>query len=97
MAEGFALAGRASPRFDCYCLCGDGELQEGTIWEAVMYAGQNHLDNLCVLVDQNNGQLDTFDRTAFSMPHLETVFRAFGWNARTVDATHYDGIYAAMA
>ena len=61
-----------------------------------MYAGQNHLDNLCVLVDQNNGQLDTFDRTAFSMPHLETVFCAFGWNARTIDATHYDGVYAAM-
>jgi transketolase len=96
VAEGFALAGHGSPRFDCYCLCGDGELQEGTIWEAVMYAGQNHLDNLCVLVDQNNGQLDTFDRTAFSMPHLETVFRAFGWNARTVDATGYDGVYAAL-
>lgn len=96
VAEGFALAGRTSPRFDCYCLCGDGELQEGTIWEAVMYAGQNHLDNLCVLVDENHGQLDTFDRTAFPMPHLETVFRAFGWNARTVDATQYDGLYAAL-
>ena len=96
VAEGFALAGRTSPRFDTYCLCGDGELQEGTIWEAVMYAGQNHLDNLCVLVDENHGQLDTFDRTAFPMPHLESVFRAFGWNARTVDATHYDGVYAAL-
>src|ERR1700679_134868 len=51
VAQGFAIARRTSPRFDCYCLCGDGELQEGTIWEAVMYAGQNHLDNLCVMVD----------------------------------------------
>jgi transketolase len=96
VAEGFAIAGLTSPRFDCYCVCGDGELQEGTIWEAVMYAGQNHLDNLCVLVDENHGQLDTFDRTAFPMPHLETVFRAFGWNAQTVDGTQYDGVYAAL-
>ncbi len=96
VAEGFAIAGVSSPRFDCYCVCGDGELQEGTIWEAVMYAGQNHLDNLCVLVDENHGQLDTFDRTAFPMPHLETVFRAFGWNAQTVDGTQYDGVYAAL-
>jgi transketolase len=96
VAEGFAIAGRTSPRFDCYCLCGDGELQEGTIWEAVMYSGQNHLDNLCVLVDQNHGQLDTFDRTVFPMPALEPVFRAFGWNACTVDATEYDGVYAAL-
>jgi len=96
VAEGFALAGRLNPRFDCYCLCGDGELQEGTIWEGVMYAGQNHLDNLCVMVDENHGQLDTFDKTAFPMPNLEGVFRAFGWKACTVDATQYDGLYAAL-
>ncbi len=96
VAQGFAIAGRTSPRFDCYCLCGDGELQEGPIWEAVMYAGQNHLDNLCVMVDLNHGQLDTFDRMAFPMPNFEPIFQAFGWNACTVDATEYDGVYAAL-
>jgi transketolase len=96
VAQGFAIAGRTSPRFDCYCLCGDGELQEGPIWEAVMYAGQNHLDNLCVMVDRNHGQLDTFDRTVFPMPDLEPIFQAFGWNACTVDATAYEGVYAAL-
>ena len=55
-------------------MTGDGELQEGPIWEAVMYAGQNHLDNLCVLVDRNNGQLDLHARLIFPMPDLETVF-----------------------
>ena len=58
VAQGFAIAGRVSPRFDAYALCGDGEMQEGPIWEAVMFAGQKHLDNLCVMVDRNNGQLD---------------------------------------
>ena len=96
VAQGFAIAGHGSPRFDSYCMTGDGELQEGPIWEAVMYAGQNHLDNLCVLVDRNNGQLDLHTRMIFPMPDLETVFRSFGWVAYTVDATQYDGVVAAL-
>jgi transketolase len=96
VAQGFAIAGRTSPRFDSYCMTGDGELQEGAVWEAVMYAGQNHLDNLCVLVDRNNGQLDLHTRMVFPMPELETVFRSFGWLAHTVDATQFDGVVAAL-
>ncbi|MGB8537671.1 MAG: transketolase C-terminal domain-containing protein [Acidobacteriaceae bacterium] len=96
VAQGFAIAGQSSPRFDSYCMTGDGELQEGPIWEAVMYAGQNHLDNLCVLVDRNNGQLDLHTRMIFPMPELETVFRSFGWQAYNVDATQYDGVVAAL-
>jgi transketolase len=96
VAQGFAIAGRMSPRFDAYCLTGDGELQEGTIWEAVMYAGQKHLDNLCVLVDRNNGQLDIASRLVFPMPQLEAVFAAFDWEVHSVDATQYDGVYAAL-
>src|ERR671918_432920 len=96
VAQGFAVAGRSSPRFDAYCLTGDGELQEGPIWEAVMYAGQKHLDNLCVLVDRNNGQLDIANRMVFPMPELERVFAAFDWDVHSVDATQYDGVYAAL-
>jgi transketolase len=96
VAQGFAIAGRTSPRFDSYCVTGDGELQEGPIWETVMYAGQHHLDNLCVLVDRNNGQLDLHTRLIFPMPELEAVFRSFGWQAYTVDATQYDGVVAAL-
>src|SRR5262249_26977606 len=89
-------AGRTAPRFDCYAMTGDGELQEGPIWEAVMYAGQKHLDNLCVLVDQNNGQLDIANRMVFPMPTLERVFESFDWQVHTVDATHYDAVFAAL-
>jgi transketolase len=96
VAQGFAIAGRTSPRFDSYCITGDGELQEGPIWETVMYAGQHHLDNLCVLVDRNNGQLDLHTRLIFPMPDLEAVFSSFGWQAHTVDATQYDGVVAAL-
>jgi transketolase len=96
VAQGFAIIGRRSPTFDCYCLCGDGELQEGPIWEAVMYAGQKHLDNLCVMVDHNQGQLDLANRMVFPMPHLEAVFSSFDWKVESVDATRYDGMYAAL-
>ena len=96
VAQGFAIAGRWSPRFDSYCITGDGELQEGPIWEAVMYAGQKHLDNFCVMVDRNNGQLDIANRMVFPMPELERVFESFDWNVLSVDATQYDGIYSAL-
>ena len=96
VAQGFAIAGRTSPCFDVYTLTGDGELQEGPIWEAVMYAGQAHLDNLCVLVDRNHGQLDVHTRTVFPMPDLVAVFRSFDWEASRVDATDYEGVYAAL-
>jgi transketolase len=97
VAQGFAVAGRFSPRFDTYCVCGDGELQEGPIWEAVMYAGQNHLDNLCVMVDRNNGQLDLANRMVFPMPDVAAVFASFNWEVHSVDATQYDGVYDALA
>lgn len=96
VAQGFAVAGRTNPRFDSFCMVGDGELQEGTVWEAVMYAGQNHLDNLCVLVDRNHGQLDIHTKTVYPMPEFGEVFRSFGWEACDVDATQFDGVLAAL-
>jgi transketolase len=96
VAQGFALAGKNAPAFDVYCITGDGELQEGLIWEAVMYAAYKRLDNLCVLVDNNNGQLDITSRLIFPLPDLEAVFRAFGWNVESVDATQYAGVVGAL-
>ncbi len=96
VAQGLAIAGRFSPRFDSYCMCGDGELQVGPIWEAVMFAGQKHLDNLCLLVDQNCGQLDIANRMIFPTPNLNQVFSAFEWQVYDVDATQYEGVYGAL-
>ncbi|MDE3199243.1 MAG: transketolase [Acidobacteriota bacterium] len=96
VAQGFAIAGKMNPRFDSYAVTGDGELQEGTIWEGVMFAGQKHLDNLCVLIDQNNGQLDMANRMIFPTPRLEAVFESFDWRVFSVDATSYDGVFAAL-
>jgi len=77
-------------------MTGDGELQEGPIWEAVMFAGQKHLDNLCLLVDRNNGQLDISSHMVFPMPKLEAVFESFNWQVHSADATSYEGVYSAL-
>ncbi len=96
VAQGFAIAGRCEPRFNSYCMVGDGELQEGAVWEAVMYAGQHQLDNLCVLVDRNHGQLDVHTKTVYPMPDFAEVFRAYGWEAVNVDATQHDSVLAVL-
>ncbi len=96
VAQGFAIAGQTSPRFDSYALCGDGELQEGPVWEAVMFAGQKKLDNFCVMVDQNNGQLDMANRMVFPTPNLEAVFASFDWNVHSCDATQYSSVFDAL-
>lgn len=96
VAQGFAIAGRQEPRFNSYCIVGDGELQEGSVWEAVMYAGQHHLDNFCVMVDRNHGQLDIYTKNIYPMPDFATVFRSYGWEAVDVDATQYDGVLSAL-
>ena len=77
-------------------MSGDGELQEGPIWEAVMFAGSKKLDNLCLLVNRNNGQLNIYSKTVSPMLGLASVFRSFGWQAFDVDVTQYDGVYAAL-
>lgn len=96
VAQGFALAGKTSPQFDVFCMTGDGELQEGPIWEGVMYAAHKRLDNFCVLVDRNDGQLDIVDRLIFPLPDLGPVFRSFGWQVFDVDATGFEGVCGAL-
>jgi transketolase len=61
-----------------------------------MFAATKHLDNFCVLVDRNYGQLDMANRMVFPMPELAPVFTSFGWNAHNVDATDYSGVYTAL-
>ncbi len=96
VAQGFALAGKQTPPFDVFCLTGDGELQAGMIWEAAMYAGARHLDNLCVLVDKNEGQLDNPKSLHFPMPHVRQMFESFGWRAFDIDGTQYGPVQDAL-
>lgn len=62
-----------------YTLCGDGELQEGQNWEAIMYAGANKIDNLIVTIDLNGQQIDGATDTVLPLGNLDAKFEAFGW------------------
>lgn len=97
VAQGFAIAGQRSPKFDVYTVTGDGELQEGPVWETVMFAGSKRLDNLCVLVDNNGGQLDIVSTLHFPHNSLSDTFASFGWRVFEVDATKYHTVHAALA
>ena len=96
VAQGFAIAGQKTPKFDVFAITGDGELQEGPIWEAIMYSGSKNLENLCVMVDSNGGQLDNVNNLHFPYNNLGGSFNSFGWRVINVDATKYHTVYNAL-
>ncbi|HHW20872.1 transketolase [Thermodesulfovibrio thiophilus] len=86
VANGIALGlrlDRISSRV--YCLLGDGEIQEGQIWEAAMTASHYKIDNLCAIVDHNNLQIDGYCSDVMNVEPIEDKFKAFGWNVFTID------------
>ena len=68
-----------------YALCGDGELQEGQNWEAIMYAAGNNIDNLIVTVDLNGQQIDGATKNVLPMGNLKAKFEAFGWEVMDIE------------
>ncbi|HSV93049.1 MAG TPA: transketolase [Desulfobacterales bacterium] len=86
IAAGCALAGRmAGAAWRVYCIMGDGEQQEGSIWEAAMAAAHHRLDNLCCIVDKNRLQIDGPVSAVMGIDPLADKYRAFGWNVLAVD------------
>lgn len=82
VANGLAIAFRMRKMENrTYCLLGDGELQEGQVWEAVMTAAQHRLDNLCAIVDYNHVQLDGTVESIKDLGDLRQKWEDFGWNA----------------
>lgn len=86
VAVGMAMANKLSKNSHrIYALCGDGECEEGQVWEAAMAAHHYHLDNLCVVVDQNGLQIDGKTEDVIEPAPFEEKFKAFGWNVITVE------------
>ena len=96
VAQGLALQGKSNPHFDVFCLTGDGELQEGIIWEAVMFSGYKKLDNLCMIIDANSGQLDDTKQLILPLPQLGKKIESFNWNVFEVDGTQYGPVLDAL-
>ena len=96
-ACGMALGGKLSGKgFRVYTILGDGELQEGQVWEAAMYASAKGLDNLVAVVDNNNLQIDGTVAEVNSPYPITEKFKAFGWNTIEIDAHSFDEIDAAF-
>lgn len=96
-AVGMALGAQMDGKdFRVYTLLGDGEIQEGQVWEAAMLAGFRKLDNLCVMVDNNNLQIDgAIDEVCSPYP-IDKKFEAFNFHVINVDAHNFDELRAAF-
>jgi len=79
-----------------YCLHGDGELQEGQIWESIMFAAHNKVDNLIATVDVNGQQIDGPLSKVLSLDSLEDKFKAFNWTVLHMDGHHMDEIVSTL-
>jgi transketolase len=79
-----------------YCLHGDGELQEGQIWEAAMYAAANKVDNVIATIDFNGRQIDGDVEQVLSLGDLKGKWQAFGWDVLEMDGHNFDSIRNTM-
>ena len=97
-ACGMALCGKLDGRdYRVYTIVGDGESEEGQVWEALMFAAHNKLDNLCVVIDYNGLQIDGAIDEIVSPAPYEGKITSFGCHLVTMDAHDFDSIEAAFA
>ena len=92
-ANGMAVAAKLNGDvYRVYTVLGDGELEEGQVWEAAMFAAHYELDNLCAVVDWNGLQIDGKIEDVMSSLPIDEKFAAFGWNVILVDAHDFDSL-----
>ena len=97
-AVGMALAARIDQKdYRVYTLLGDGEIEEGQVWEAAMYAGHKKLDNLVAIIDNNGLQIDGKIEDVCSPYPIDKKFEAFNWHVINADAHDFDSLRAAFA
>jgi len=98
-AAGFALADRlrGRPEVRTFAFLSDGELEEGQVWEAAMFAGHYRLGRLTVLLDANNSQVDGPVASVTTIEPVAAKWRAFGWDAVELDGHDVDAVAAALA
>lgn len=96
IANGLAIAFKKQHKTNrVYCLMGDGELQEGQCWEAIMTAAQHKLDNLCAIVDYNHVQLDGETKEIKDLGNLCAKWNEFGWNVIELDGHDMEAVLEA--
>ena len=97
VAAGMALNGKLNhENYRVYSICGDGECDEGSIWEMVMFAGQNKLDNFTVVIDANKMQAMGNTKDIIDLQPISEKWRLFGWTAIDVDGHNHDELREAF-
>lgn len=97
VANGMALSSKLNKDgYRVYCLLGDGEIQEGQIWEAVMSAVKYKLDNLCVIVDNNNLQIDGTIEEVKGLTNINEKFKSFGFEVIQIDGNNIEEVLNAF-
>ncbi len=98
VATGIALSKRMNndPK-TVYCLMGDGELQEGQNWEAIMFAAHNKVDNLIAFVDFNGQQIDGSTEKIMGFTEMKNKFEAFGWQTLDMDGNNMENVLSTLA
>ena len=96
-AVGMALAAKVDNKdYNVFTVLGDGEMQEGQVWEALMSAAHYKLDNLCAFLDKNGLQIDGKVDDVMSLGDVESKAAAFGWNVMTIDGHDFNEIEKAV-
>lgn len=97
VANGMALSSKMnSMGYRVYCLLGDGEIEEGQVWEAAMTSSKYKLDNLCVIVDNNNLQIDGEIQNVKGLNKIEQKFESFGFKVISIDGNNMEQIIDAF-
>lgn len=97
VAQGLALAARLTSKpWHTYCLLGDGEIQEGQVWEAAMSAPKFNLGGLIAILDYNGGQIDGPVREIMDLEPLADKWKAFQWNVEVVDGHSFESLIPAL-
>jgi transketolase len=95
-ASGIAYGARMDGKaFHVYCTMGDGEIDEGNVWEAAMFAGNYKLGNLTAIIDRNNIQIDGYTESIMALEPLRAKWESFGWHVLEVDGHNIPQIIAA--
>lgn len=96
-ASGMALAGKLDKKdYRVYALLGDGEIQEGIVWETAMFAAHYGLDNLTVFLDHNGLQIDGKNEDVMNVEPINQKWEAFGWNVIIIDGHNFEEIFDAI-
>ena len=96
-ACGIALSGKLDKKnFNVYTILGDGEIEEGQVWEAAMFAAHYGLDNLCAFIDFNGLQIDGDITKVMNPTPIDAKFAAFGWNVVVIDGHDLEQIESAV-